>query len=173
MGELPHLFGVANLVRGDHLKPGIGVEHAKKRMRPIVGREVARGCFFEERKGSFANTTKSGEHGFLGGEEIGVERDRRLAADDTRFHHFEGEVKAFEQGNGTRRVADNAVGGADDPAFDLAEVGNDFGSGPAAVGWAGLPEVGKNGIGGAKEALLSEGEPLGDLGEVGLGHVGG
>lgn len=133
-------------------------------MKPEIGREIARGCFFEEREGSFANRTQVGEHRFLGVEEFRVEGDWRLATEEPGFDDPAGKMKTLQEGDGLRRVAGDAVGGADDGALDLAEMGDDFGGGPTAVGRAGPPEVEGDEVGGAEKCRLGADELVCDAG---------
>lgn len=164
MGDLQHLLGVASLVGSDKFEPAVGIQHAEEWVKPEIRREIARGCFFEERNGSFANRAQGGERRFFGVKELRVERDGCLAPEEAGFDDSERNMKAPQERNGLGRVADDAVGGAGNGALDLAEMGDDFCGGPTAVGRAGPPEVEGDEVGGAEKRRLGTGELLYDAG---------
>lgn len=111
MEDAQYLFCVANLMRSNHFKPPIGVQHADKRVRPEVGGKIACGCFVQKRESAFANSTQIRKHGFFGVEEIGIERNGRLAADDGGLDDLQRKMKTLEESNRSGRMAGYAVGG--------------------------------------------------------------
>lgn len=164
MGDLLHLLCVASLMGGEKFKPVIRVQHSEERMKPEIRREIAGGCFFQERKASFTNRAKIREHGFLGVEKLKIQRDGRCAADDASFDDLERNVQPLQEGHGSGRMADDAVGGAGNGALDLAEMGYDFGGGPTAAGRAGLPQVERDEVGGVEKCRLGADELVCDAG---------
>jgi hypothetical protein len=147
--DFMNLLGMTKLVAGDQLEPGIEIEHAEKRVRPAIGREISRFCFVEERESSFSNSAEGGEHRIFFGEERGVDRKRGSEAADAVLGEEKREAKALGEWNGARRVTKDAVGVGDDAGFDLAEVGDDFGGGPGGFGGASLPEIRRDSVGGS------------------------
>lgn len=123
-------------------------------MRPVVGPKIASARFLKEGEGAFPKISKIRQHGFLFREKRGIERDRRFAANDAGFDHQQRKVEFHEKGHRPRRVADDAVGGSENGALDLAEVSDDFGGGPSAVVGTGLPLPGRDLVGSNEEGLL-------------------
>ena len=154
----------------NHLEPFIAVQHSKKSMRPAVGSKIARACFVEKREGSFANGAKIREHGFFFGKKRRIERDRRFAADETEFDEDERDVEPAKERDGPGTMANDGVGSAEDGALDLAEMSDDFGGGPAAIGSAKRPVLRGNEVRGAKEVTLGRAESVPNGIENGFGH---
>ena len=153
-GDFMNLFGMAKLVGGDEFEPSVEIEHAEEGMRKAVGREISRFCFVEERESSFANSAESGEHGIFFSEERRVDGKRRLEATDAIFGQEKRESELLQERNWARRMAKDAVGVGDDAGFDLAEMSDDFGSGPGVWGGRSLPKIKRDGVGGSEEARL-------------------
>jgi len=162
-----NLFGMAELVAGDQFEPCVEIEHAEKRMREAVGREISRLCFVEKHESSFANSAESGEHGIFFGEERRVDGKRGFEATNAIFGQKEWKAESFEEWNWARRMAKDAKRVGNDAGFDLAEVGDDFAGGPARVGRARLPAVERNGVRGGEEAGLG----MSELGADGIETV--
>jgi len=99
-------------------------------MREAIRREISRFCFVEERESSFANSTEGGEHGIFFSEERRVDGKRRLKG-DAIFGQEKRESEALQERNWPRRMAKDAIRVGDDAGFDLAEMSDDFGGGPA------------------------------------------
>ena len=140
-------------------------------MRPAIRTKIAGACFFQERKCSFPNSAKIGEHGFFFGKKFGVEGNWRLTADDPRFDKEQREMKPLVHRYGLWSVADDAVGSAEDGAFDLAKMGNDFSGRPASIGRTETPKMRRNEVRSGEKTMLGTVELFNDAIKAGHGRI--
>lgn len=123
-------------------------------MRPVVGSEISRACFLQERERSFPKIPEIRQHGLLFAKKPGIEGDWRFAANKPSLSHQKRKMEFLKKRDRPGDVANDAIGTSQNGALDLAEVSDDFGGRPPIIARAYLPLLGRNLIGGSQKGLL-------------------
>ena len=110
-------------------------------MWPAVGNQIAAFGFFEKGQSALADSAQLSQHGFLAGEEFRIEGNGSFTANKAHFDDEKWQMKSLIEGNGKRFFADYAIGISEHAAFDLAQMGDEFGCGPATPFVRGEPEA--------------------------------
>ncbi len=90
-----YLLRMPQLMRGNHFKPFIYIQHPQKGMLPSVNAQIPLFCFFQERQRALTRGSQLRQHLFLVSQKATVQRNRRLSPDQPQFHQPERQVKPF------------------------------------------------------------------------------
>ena len=83
--DFVNLFGVTELVASDQIEPTVDAEHAEKRVRETIRREISGFCFVKERESSFANRAKIADLSVFLTKKLFIDWEWRAKAANTIF----------------------------------------------------------------------------------------
>src|SRR5215472_10353105 len=131
----------------DHLEPFVGVQGSKKWMWHVVFLQIFATCFFHENERSLANFAKLRQHRFLLAKQGWIERNWRLAPNQTRLNERQGKMNPFQERNRFWRALQQLICVSNDRSLDHDQVADQFRSGPTAFAWASVPLLRRNATG--------------------------
>lgn len=85
-GDFVNLFGVTELVASDQIEPIVDAEHAEKRVRETIRREISGFCFVKERESALANRAKIADLSVFFTQKFFIDGKRRAKAANAIFH---------------------------------------------------------------------------------------